>query len=593
MARAKRQTAPDAAPSPEKSAADSTGLKQGSETPALSAPTPKKLKRARKRNPEQREMLLPIIGGAKAAETRGNAQRLEAKRDREAQSAAAERVAVVEGTRAAPDLAAFYARPHRYLGPVETLEYLAREWEAYGTIDATNMRHVYWALAAERERASSPSAAPVIPSPAERGRAEPPTWIEPQLSKPVDEAPSGPEWVHELRFDGYRIAARIDHGEVQLLTQSGQDWTDKCPSLVEALEWLPVETAYIDGVLRPGTSEGVNGLKLSPSGPAAPVYHAFDLMELDGAPVHRLLLAERKRRLAAILERPPAGVAFSEHVWNDGAPMLSAARRQGLAGIVSKRSDAAYASGANGLWVESKSSRKLKRGRSHALADFAQRVDDRRQIEAPTLQIVTGAFDGQQPHGAGNQGDGHLHLRQRAERIGGPVNEDRGRAQLRKMRGPDLLGLPRGMQGIGKQQEAVNDVRLFGRQHAGLTSAVGLAAEVNLAVRQRSHLLNRASQTRAIGGGHSRRRRPFRALLTERQIAAQDAQARVAKRASDRDQQGGGAIAARAMRQHETAVRAGGRRVKKASHAFLLERDAIRRCLWHGSTRGCFVFLCA
>jgi ATP-dependent DNA ligase len=86
--------------------------------------------------------------------------------------------------------------------------------------------------------------------------SEPPRWIEPQLCKLVEKAPSGPGWVHEVKFDGYRMAARIDHGDVQLLTRSGLDWTEKYPETAAALAKLPVATAYIDGELCGASAAG-------------------------------------------------------------------------------------------------------------------------------------------------------------------------------------------------------------------------------------------------------------------------------------------------------------------------------------------------
>ena len=77
----------------------------------------------------------------------------------------------------------------------------------------------------------------------------PPKWIKPQLCKLAAKAPSGPLWVHEIKFDGYRIAARIDQGAVQLLTRSGLDWTAKYPGTAAALAKLKVESAYLDGEL--------------------------------------------------------------------------------------------------------------------------------------------------------------------------------------------------------------------------------------------------------------------------------------------------------------------------------------------------------
>ena len=76
-----------------------------------------------------------------------------------------------------------------------------------------------------------------------------PVFVPPQLSQPVEKPPSGAQWVHEIKLDGYRMAAQIDNGRVQLLTRTGLDWTAKYPSAVAALENLNVKTAYIDGEL--------------------------------------------------------------------------------------------------------------------------------------------------------------------------------------------------------------------------------------------------------------------------------------------------------------------------------------------------------
>jgi ATP-dependent DNA ligase len=90
-----------------------------------------------------------------------------------------------------------------------------------------------------------------------------PRWIEPQLCKLVAKAPGGPGWVHEVKFDGYRMAARIDRGDVQLLTRSGLDWTEKYPEAAAALAKLPVTSAYIDGELCGVRDDGVGDITLT------------------------------------------------------------------------------------------------------------------------------------------------------------------------------------------------------------------------------------------------------------------------------------------------------------------------------------------
>src|SRR5207248_186561 len=76
-----------------------------------------------------------------------------------------------------------------------------------------------------------------------------PGFIPPQLATLVKQAPDGPEWAHEIKLDGYRMAARLDNGDVRLLTRTGPDWTSKYPAIAEALQELSVKTAYLDGEL--------------------------------------------------------------------------------------------------------------------------------------------------------------------------------------------------------------------------------------------------------------------------------------------------------------------------------------------------------
>src|SRR5258706_11712917 len=76
-----------------------------------------------------------------------------------------------------------------------------------------------------------------------------PTWVKPQLAALVKKAPDGPDWLHEIKFDGYRMHARLDAGRVQILTRRGNDWTNKYPAIAKAIAGLPADTAYLDGEL--------------------------------------------------------------------------------------------------------------------------------------------------------------------------------------------------------------------------------------------------------------------------------------------------------------------------------------------------------
>jgi DNA ligase D-like protein (predicted ligase) len=193
--------------------------------------------------------------------------------------------------------------------------------------------------------------------PSRRG-APLPQFVPPQLSQPVEKPPSGPQWVHEIKLDGYRMSARIDNGRVQLLTRTGLDWTAKYPSAVAALSNLNVKTAYIDGELcgvddaglpsfahTQAASDGERGVRL--------VYYAFDLLHLDGQDVSGLQLVERKALLEPSVAGRP-GIQFNGHETGDGELILKHAGKLGFEGVVSKTIDAPYAPGNRGLWRKSK-----------------------------------------------------------------------------------------------------------------------------------------------------------------------------------------------------------------------------------------------
>src|ERR1700722_9132639 len=93
------------------------------------------------------------------------------------------------------------------------------------------------------------SASQALKSGPSRRDAPLPSFVPPPLSRPVEKPPSGPQWVHEIKLDGYRMAARLDNGRVRLLTRTGLDWSDKYPSVTAALANLNATTAYIDGEL--------------------------------------------------------------------------------------------------------------------------------------------------------------------------------------------------------------------------------------------------------------------------------------------------------------------------------------------------------
>jgi bifunctional non-homologous end joining protein LigD len=179
-----------------------------------------------------------------------------------------------------------------------------------------------------------------------------------QLATPVREAPRGAGWIHEIKYDGYRIGCAIERGRVRLVSRAGHDWTARFPELAAAARALPVREALIDGeaaVLRPDGRTSFQALQnlAGGGGRAGLVYFAFDLLWLDGDDVARRPLLERKERLRELL--PPGGVLrWADHFEGDGPDVWREACRLGLEGIVSKRRDEPHRPGRHPSWRKSK-----------------------------------------------------------------------------------------------------------------------------------------------------------------------------------------------------------------------------------------------
>src|SRR6516225_11432957 len=186
-----------------------------------------------------------------------------------------------------------------------------------------------------------------------------PQWIGPQLTVLVDEAPDGPQWLHEIKFDGYRMHARLDRGAVRLLTRTGLDWTHKYPAIATAVSSLAARQAYLDGELCGVGPDGVMSFNMIPlasdsSNAAALVFYLFDLLYLDGEDLCGRPLFERKARLAALLSDVSSPLQYSDHQVGHGRAFHEKACAMSLEGIVSKRADAPYTPGDRGLWLKVK-----------------------------------------------------------------------------------------------------------------------------------------------------------------------------------------------------------------------------------------------
>jgi DNA ligase D-like protein (predicted ligase) len=187
----------------------------------------------------------------------------------------------------------------------------------------------------------------------------PPKWIKPQLTRLADDAPDGPEWLHEIKYDGYRMHARLDRGRIQLLTRTGLDWSNRYPYTVSALRSLPAKTAYIDGelcALRPDGVPSFGRLQaaMDQRRTDSLVFFAFDLLYLDGKSLAARPLIERKERLHPLFAQAIPGLHFTDHVVGNGPGFRKHACEMSLEGVISKRLDQAYAPSDRGLWVKSK-----------------------------------------------------------------------------------------------------------------------------------------------------------------------------------------------------------------------------------------------
>lgn len=226
--------------------------------------------------------------------------------------------------------------------------------------DATDAKP-QWLLQKSREAlaVAAPAREPV--SKARKSAGSPPRFLAPQLATLVSEVPSDDGWLHEIKFDGYRIQARLDHGKVTLRTRNGLDWTNRFKEVAEALALLDVETALLDGEVAVTGVDGVTHFHLLQQTIKHPgdhplSYYVFDLLHLNGDDLTATPLENRKRQLASLFGRGKRNgtVRMSDHVEGQGDAFHLIGCRKGLEGIVSKRRDAPYTAGRSKDWLKGK-----------------------------------------------------------------------------------------------------------------------------------------------------------------------------------------------------------------------------------------------
>ncbi|WP_010185942.1 DNA ligase D, partial [Sphingomonas sp. PAMC 26605] len=179
---------------------------------------------------------------------------------------------------------------------------------------------------------------------------------EPQLCTLVDSVPTGNQWLHEVKYDGYRALIAVSKGKAKVFTRSGLDWTDKFQAIADAVAKLPVKTALLDGEIvafKHGKPD-FSTLKNAISSSGEMTFFAFDLLQLDGADLTGLANKTRKERLQPLIDGKDARVQYSEHIIGQGEQLFETMCREGYEGVVSKRADAPYRGKRTQAWLKIK-----------------------------------------------------------------------------------------------------------------------------------------------------------------------------------------------------------------------------------------------
>ncbi|MGA7791233.1 MAG: DNA ligase [Xanthobacteraceae bacterium] len=180
--------------------------------------------------------------------------------------------------------------------------------------------------------------------------------IEPCLPSPAKKPPSGPDWLHEIKHDGFRIMAWRDSAGVRLFTRNGHDFTGRFPLAAAAVTALPGRSFLIDGEAIVTDDDGLavfDLIRRARHGEKA-VLCAFDLIELDGQDMRHKPVEHRKAKLARLVRVPRPGIIFSEHYEGSGDIVFEHACKLGCEGIVSKRRGSPYRSGRVDHWIKVK-----------------------------------------------------------------------------------------------------------------------------------------------------------------------------------------------------------------------------------------------
>ncbi|HET6629033.1 MAG TPA: DNA ligase D [Woeseiaceae bacterium] len=234
--------------------------------------------------------------------------------------------------------------------------------------------------------------------------ARPPPFQQPQLATLTEDVPAGSNWLHEMKFDGYRCLVAVGGGNAICYTRSGLDWTAKFGEVAGALAGLDCASALLDGEIVASAGDGgsdFSALQSALSEGKPTEYYAFDLLHLDGDDLRSLPLVERKERLRALLAFLPAAapVHFSEHVQGHGRQVFEEMCRSGKEGIIAKKADAPYSNRRTRTWLKIKC-----RNRQEFVIGGYKRSDKRGR---PFSSLLLGAYEGDELVYRGKVGTGY------------------------------------------------------------------------------------------------------------------------------------------------------------------------------------------
>ena len=248
------------------------------------------------------------------------------------------------------------------------------------------------AVTQNKKKASKPAPKPAKPLATEQltgATAGPqPASLKPELATLVEHPPAG-DWLYEIKFDGYRMLARVDKGEVKLFTRNGHDWTAKLPELAKAIATLKLESAWLDGEVVVLDSQGVPNFQQLQNAFDADkssdiIFYLFDMPYLNGADLRNVALQARRSALKKVLKNTKnTALRYSDDFAEDAASLLRSACQMNMEGLIGKRVGSLYVSKRSDDWIKLK----CKQGQEFVVVGFTEPKGSRKYFGALLLGL--------------------------------------------------------------------------------------------------------------------------------------------------------------------------------------------------------------